>query len=161
MDSTAASSETGRAVSGQVGTVVDEVTVEVERGKIAEFSRAAHVRDAVHTDQREAQRRGLSDVAATATHVVVAGHHRSQAALLETLGLELSRVVVGGTSWEYSRPLVAGDSLTGRRVVTGDATKTTSSGSMLRVITLQTEFRDQHGRLAVRQLETILERGRR
>jgi hypothetical protein len=161
MSSTETSESTRREFSGQVGTVVDEVAFEVERGKIAEFSRAIRGQDPVHTDRREAQRRGLSDVAATATHVVVAGHHRSQAALLETLGLELSRVVVGGTSWEYSRPLVAGDSLTGRRVVTADATKTTSSGSTLRVITLQTEFRDQHGRLAVRQLETILERGRR
>jgi acyl dehydratase len=161
MDSTAALGATGHQVNGQVGTVVDEVTFEVERGKIAEFSRAAHVQDAVHTDRREAQRRGLSEVAATATHVVVAGHHRSQEALLETLGLELSRVMVGGTSWEYSRPLVAGDSLTGRRIVTGDEARTTSSGSTLRIITLQTEFRDQHGRLAVRQLETILERGRR
>jgi hypothetical protein len=144
-----------------IGTVVDEVAFEVERGKVAEFARATGAKDIVHTDRREAQRRGLPEVAATATHVVVAGHHRSQAALLEKLGLELTRVVVGGASWEYSRPLVAGDSLTGRRIVTGDETKTTSSGSTLRVITLQTDYRDQDGHVAVRQQETILERGRR
>jgi hypothetical protein len=144
-----------------VGMVVDEVAFEVERGKIAEFAKATGVQDAVHTDRREAQRRGLHDVAATATHVVVAGHHRSQSAMLAKLGLELARVVVGGTSWEYSRPLVAGDSLTGRRLVTDDETKVTASGSVLRIIMLQTDYRDQDGRVVVRQQETILERGRR
>jgi len=102
----------------------------------------------------------LSDVAATATHVVVSGHYRSQAAMLDKLGLELSRVVVGGTGWEYVRPLVAGDALTGRRVVTGDSQKTTSQGKTLRILTLETTFRDQHGSVAVRQQETIIERGR-
>lgn len=149
------------ASTSLVGTIVDEVAFDVERGKISEFVRATGAQDLAHTERREAQRRGLPDVAATATHVVVAGHHRSQSAMLETLGLELARVVVGGTSWEYSRPLVAGDALTGRRVVIGDETKSTSSGSTLRIITLQTDYRDQGGLVAVRQQETILERGRR
>ena len=145
---------------GLVGTIVDEVNFDVERGKIAEFARATSAQDPVHTDRREVQRRRLSDVAATATHVVTAGHHRSPAALLDKLGLELARVVVGGTGWEYARPLVAGDSLTGRRMVIGDELKTSKSGSTLRIITLETEFRDREGAVAVRQQETIIERGR-
>lgn len=151
----------GDGTGNLVGTIVDEVAFDVERGKIAEFARATGVRDAVHTDRREAERRHLPDVAATATHVVVAGHHRSAQSMLETLGLDLPRVMVGGTSWDYVRPLVAGDSLTGRRVVTGDVTKTSSSGSPLRILTLETEYRDRDGQVAVRQQETILERGRR
>lgn len=144
-----------------VGTVVDEVFFDVERGKIAEFARASGARDPVHTDRREAQRRGLADVAATATHVVVAGHHRSQAAMLDTLGLELSRVVVGNTGWEYVRPVVAGDSLSGRRTVVGDETRTSRSGGTLRIITLSTDYRDGDGKVVVRQRETIIERGRK
>jgi len=145
---------------GLVGMIVDEVSFDVERGKISEFARATSAKDLVHTDRREAERRQLSDVAATATHVVVSGHYRSQAAMLDKLGLELSRVVVGGTGWEYVRPLVAGDALTGRRVVTGDSQKTTSQGKTLRILTLETTFRDQYGSVAVRQQETIIERGR-
>ena len=151
----------GDGTGNLVGTIVDEVAFDVERGKIAEFARATGAHDAVHTDRREAERRHLPDVAATATHVVVAGHHRSAQSMLETLGLDLPRVMVGGTSWDYVRPLVAGDSLTGRRVVTGDVTKTSSSGSPLRILTLETEYRDRDGQVAVRQQETILERGRR
>lgn len=163
MDSTTnqPATSTGSGTGGLVGTVVDEVAFDVERGKIAEFARATGAGDAVHTDRREAGRRQLKDVAATATHVVVAGHHRSAQAMLDRLGLELSRVMVGGTSWEYVRPLVAGDSLTGRRTVTGDVTKTSNSGAPLRVITLETDFRDLNGRVAVRQRETLLERGQK
>lgn len=163
MDSAAELPATGTdaGTGNLVGTVVDEVAFDVERGKIAEFARATGVRDAVHTDRREAERRRLQDVAATATHVVVAGHHRSAQAMLDRLGLELPRVMVGGTSWEYVRPLVAGDSLTGRRTVTSDATKTSSNGAPLRILTLETEYRDRSGRVAVRQQETILERGRK
>lgn len=162
MDSTTDQPIAGPAASlgSLVGTVVDEVAFDVERGKITEFARATGAGDAVHTDRREAERRQLRDVAATATHVVVAGHHRSAQDMLDRLGLELARVMVGGTSWEYARPLVAGDSLTGRRTVTGDVAKTSSSGAPLRIITLETEYRDRDGRVAVRQQETILERGR-
>lgn len=157
----AAAPEAAEAPASLVGTVVDEVAFDVERGKVAEFARATGAQDPVHTDRREAQRRQLPDVAATATHVVVAGHHRSATAMLDRLGLDLPRVMVGGTSWEYTRPLVAGDSLTGRRTVTADVTKTSSSGTALRIITLETEYRDRDGLVAVRQQETILERGRK
>ena len=144
-----------------VGTVVDEVAFDVERGKIAEFARATGAHDTVHTDRCEAQRRRLPDVAATATHVVAAGHHRSQTAMLETLGLELARVVVGKSGWQYLRPLTAGDSLSGRRVVVADEAKTSSSGTALRIIILETEYLDRDGTVTVRQRETILERGRK
>lgn len=158
----ASGTQPGSDTASTVGTIVDEVAFDVERGKIAEFARATDARDAVHTDRREAERRHLPDVAATATHVVVAGHHRSAQSMLETLGLDLPRVMVGGTSWDYVRPLVAGDSLTGRRIVTGDVTKkSSSSGSPLRILTLETVYRDRDGQVAVRQQETILERGRR
>lgn len=147
--------------SDLIGTVVDEVAFTVESGKIAEFARATGARDIVHTDRRVAQRRNLTNIPATATHVVMAGHHRSPAAMLETLGLDLPRVMVGGTAWVYLRPLVASDELTGRRVVVGDQTKTSRSGTPLRILTLQTEYRDHDGTVVVRQEETILERGRR
>jgi acyl dehydratase len=67
--------------------------------------------------------------------------------------------VVGGTSWEYVRPLVVGDRVTGRRVVVGDETRTGSSGT-LRIITLETTWTDTTGDVVTRGLESIIERGR-
>ena len=143
-----------------VGLLVDTVRFEVERGKIKEFARASHATDTIHTDQAEALRRNQRDVVATATHVVVAGHHRDQRAFVAALGLDLPRIVVGSTSWEYSRPLRAGDSLVGTRSVVADETRQSKNGSTMRLVTLETEYTDADGDVAVRQREVLIERGR-
>lgn len=141
------------------GMVIDEVRFAVERGKIREFARASHAGDAIHTSQREAAERGLPDMAATATHVVAAGHYRSQAEMLTTLGLDITRVVVGGTGWDYHRPLVAGDELTGSRTLVSDEAKTSRSGRSLRLVTLKTDYALPDGTIAVTGRETLIERG--
>ena len=64
-----------------VGGVVDVVTVDIERGKVAEFVRATGVAAAVHTDAAAAEAAGLADVAATPTHLVVAGETSLKATL--------------------------------------------------------------------------------
>jgi acyl dehydratase len=147
-------------VDGLVGTVVDTVSFDVERGKIAEFARATLALDLAHHDPEVARARGFPSVLATATHVVVAGHHRDQRALVERLGLELSRIVVGSVSWEYERPLRAGDSLVGTRTVVGDETREGKRGGRMRLLTLETEYVDVAGAVAVRQREVLIERGR-
>src|SRR5881296_3146757 len=123
-----------------VGTVVDTVRFDVERGKIREFARATGAADLVHTDRREAQAHGHADVLATATHVVVSGHYRDQRAVVAALGLDLRRVVVGSTAWEYARPLRASDTLTGTRKVVGDETREGTRGGTMRLVTLETEY---------------------
>jgi acyl dehydratase len=142
-----------------VGRAVDTVTLDVERGKVAEFVRATHVTAPAHTEVEAAHRAGLADLAATPTHLVVAGHQRDPSAWVTALGLDRTRVVVGGTSWEYVRPLVVGDRVTGHRVVVGDETRTGSSGT-LRIITLETTWTDTAGEVVTRGLESIIERGR-
>lgn len=141
------------------GFVVDEVSFDVERGKIREFARATAASDPVHTDSRTAVSRGQDEVLATATHVVVAGHHRDQRAFVARLGLDIRRVVVGSTSWEYVRPLRAGDSLTGVRRVSSDETKPGRRGGTMRLVTLETEYADCDGAVVVRQREVLIERG--
>lgn len=141
-----------------VGRVVDTVTIEVEAGKIAELARATHTFDPVHREPGAAHQVGLGAIAATATHVVVAGHQRDPNAWVTALGLDRSRVVVGAVGWEFERPLVAGDRVTGRRVVTGDEVRAGRSGR-LRVITLETTWTDGAGAVVNRQRESIIERG--
>lgn len=142
-----------------VGTVIDEVVFDVERGKIAEFARATHADDPIHTDPVDAAEAGHPTVLATPTHVVVAGHHRDQRVFVERLGLALERIVVGSVKWTYVRPLRAGDSLHGVRRVTGDTEREGSRGGRMRIITLQTEYRDATDEPVVRVEETIIERG--
>lgn len=143
-----------------VGRLVDVITLDIERGKIAEFARATGTQSPLHTDAATAAQAGLADIAATATHVVAAGHQRDPQAWVAQLGLARERIVVGSVSWEYLRPLVAGDRVTGRRTVTGDQVAQGSSGS-LRIITLQTDWTDDAGVVTTRQVESIIERGAR
>lgn len=134
-------------MSQLVGTLVDRVSFTVEQGKILELARATGATSTSHQD-------GL----ATATHVVVAGHHRDQQGLVEALGLDLTRVVVGSVTWEYDRPLRAGDDLVGTRVVVADETREGRRGTN-RLVTLETEYA-VGGEVVVRQREVLIERGR-
>lgn len=141
-----------------IGRQVDTVTLEVERGKVSEFVRATRAESPQHSDPAAAHRAGLADVAATPTHLVVAGHQRDPSAWVTALGLRRERVVVGGTSWEYVRPLVVGDKVTGNRVVVADETRTGRTGT-LRILTLETVWTDETGAVVVRGRESIIERG--
>jgi acyl dehydratase len=142
-----------------IGLVLDEVSFDVERGKIREFARATAAADPAHTDRQSAAARGHDDVLATATHVVVAGHHRDQRAFVSRLGLDIGRIVVGSTAWEYLRPVRAGDALTGVRRVAADETKPGRHGDTMRLVTLETEYTDQLGAVVIRQREVLIERG--
>ncbi|WP_433503090.1 FAS1-like dehydratase domain-containing protein [Pseudonocardia halophobica] len=144
-----------------VGDVVDEVAFTVEEGKVREFARATAALDPVHTDPEAAAAAGFPAQPATATHIVVSGHHRDQRAMVERLGLALERVMVGGVRWRYRRPLVVGDRLRGTRRLVGDEQVGGRSGrTPMRRLTLETAFVDAEGRVVVEWRETVLERGR-
>jgi hypothetical protein len=139
--------------------VLDRVEFTVEDGKIGEFVRATLTSDPVHSDISAARRAGFATRAATPTHVVVAGHYRDQRAVVEALGMELSRVVVGSVRWSYKRTVVAGDHLIGTRRVAADERRTSRDGSLMRLVTLETEYLDVSGVVAVSVHEVLIERG--
>ncbi|GAC84665.1 hypothetical protein GP2_024_00920 [Gordonia paraffinivorans NBRC 108238] len=141
------------------GDVLDVVSFEVEAGKIREFARATQTADPVHTDPQAAAEAGFTAVAATPTHVVVAGHHRNQQEFVRALGMDIKRIVVGSVSWDYARPLVAGDQLTGTRRVVSDERKDGKRGGTMRLVTLETVWADPAGQAAVTQREVLIERG--
>jgi hypothetical protein len=125
-----------------VGTVIDEVSFPVEEGKIREFNRA--VRGAEPSDG--------DDAAVPLTFVAVAAHWRDQAAMVTALGLDIRRVVVGGSEWTYGAPVRPGDRLSGARVLTAVEEK-----RGMRFLTLETTLRRQDGEIAVIQRDTVIE----
>jgi acyl dehydratase len=141
--------------------VLDRVEFSVEVGKIAELARATCATDPVHLDDHAARGAGFSALAATPTYVVVAGHYRDQAAMVTALGLDLQRVMVGSVRWTYARPLVAHDHLVGTRRVVSDEPRPSRDGSLLRLVTLETEYVDQVGTTVAWVREVIIERGKR
>jgi acyl dehydratase len=126
-----------------IGTVVDEFAFAVEAGKVREFALAIQE---------------PSD-GVPLTFTVVAGHYRDARAAVEKLGLDIKRVVVGEVEWEYTRPVVVGDQLSARRVVAGVKTREGARGGSMTLVTLETEFRDAHGEVALRQREVLVETG--
>jgi acyl dehydratase len=121
-----------------VGLVVDEVVFPVEEGKVREFARAVGDPD---------------EVAVPLTFATVAGHWRDQAAMVRVLGLDIRRVVVGGSEWEHHAPVRIGDRLTARRVVEAEVVKPTG----MRIITLETTLSLADGTVAIVQRDTVIE----
>ncbi|WP_216892574.1 FAS1-like dehydratase domain-containing protein [Nocardia alni] len=152
-------SSTARKLS--VGSVLDVVSFEVEAGKVREFAIATRAEDPVHTDRYAAVAAGFPSIPATPTHVVVAGHHRDQKEFVAALGLAIERVVVGSVEWEYTRPLVVGDHLTGTRRIADDSTREGKRGGTMRLVTLETEWVDASGETSVVQREVLIERAAR
>lgn len=143
----------------QVGDILDVTSFEVEAGKIREFALATRAEDKVYRDPDTASEIGFSAVPATPTHVVVAGHYRDQQGFVSALGLAIERVVVGSVEWDYARPLLAGDRLTGTRRIIDDTTREGKRGGVMRMVTLETTWVDDTGAVAVTQREVLIERG--
>jgi acyl dehydratase len=76
--------------------------------------------------------------------------------MVAALDLDIRRVVVGGSEWEHHAPVVVGDRLAGRRVVTAVVVK---DGGMT-IITLETALHRGDGQLAVIQRDTVIELAR-
>ena len=142
-----------------VGLVVDEFSFGVEAGKVREFARAIHDPAPRYVDAAAAAAEGFAGVPAPLTFSVVAGHHRDAAAAVRRLGLDIARVVVGEVEWSYAAPVLVGDRLDGRRVVADVRTRQGSRGGSMTLVTLETEFRNQRGEVALRQREVLIETG--
>lgn len=147
------------AGSDLVGLVIDEVSFPVEEGKIREFAIAVGDPDPVYRDRAAAHAAGHPAIPAPPTFVVVAGHWRDQAVMVERLGLDIRRVVVGETGWEYLQPIHAGDRLEAVRVVESVTERPGRRGGTMTLIAVVAEFRNQHGEVAVRQRDTVIEMG--
>ena len=85
---------------------------EVGREKIREFADAVFATDPVHRDLAEARAKGYSDVIAPPTFAIILSQNAGQPLVEDpAFGLDYSRVVHGGQTFRYERPIVAGDHL--------------------------------------------------
>lgn len=124
-----------------VGLVIDEVDFPVEEGKVREFALAV----------------GDEDVTSVPlTFAAVAGHWRDQAAMVDRLGLDIRKVVVGASEWEHHAEVVIGDRLSGPRVLAAIDRKPRGDGQMV-LLTLETRLARGDGELAVVQRDTVIE----
>ncbi|SEB50121.1 MULTISPECIES: FAS1-like dehydratase domain-containing protein [Microbacterium] len=92
----------------------------VGREKVREFARAVFADAPQHTDVDAARAAGFDDVVAPPTFAMVIQDQTLQQLLAEPdSGIVLARTIHAEQKFTYSRPIVAGDELTGRLSVTG------------------------------------------
>lgn len=92
----------------------------VGREKVREFARAVFADAPLHTDVEAARALGYADVVAPPTFAMVIQDLTLQQLLSEPdSGIVLARTIHAEQKFSYSKPIVAGDELTGQMKVTG------------------------------------------
>jgi len=130
----------------------------VGREKVREFASAVFATAPIHHDVDAAIAAGYSDVVAPPTFPIVIQEKTLQQLLSHPgAGIDFSRVVHGDQKFEYQRPLVAGDevvakllvtkiqSLGGHTMVTSESTITTTAGEPVVVATSTLVIRGEEG----------------
>ena len=128
---------------------------EISRVKIRDFADAIGDPSPVFRDVAAAQAAGYPDVIAPPTFpIVITAAAGNRAATDPELGINYAMVVHGEQSFEYVRPLVAGDVVTTQTTITDirDAGRNT-------LLTNTTEFRTLDGELVCTAHSTLVERG--
>ena len=126
----------------------------VGREKVREVARAVLSEAALHHDPEAARAAGYSDVVAPPTFAIVVQDATLQQLLSdEEAAVDFSRVVHGDQRFTYSRPIVAGDELTG--VMTVTSVKQLGGNSM---VTSSTEVSDATGAHVVTAISTLVVR---
>lgn len=143
----------------QVGLELDEVTFPVERGKVREFVRSLHMSDPIHQDAEAAAAAGFGAIPAPLTFPMVAMMWRERDAAIEDLGFDFKRLLHGGTTWDYVRPLLVGDEITVRRKVAAVDEREGKRGGTMTFVTIDTEITDATGDLVARQTDTLIQTG--
>ncbi|MDQ1126642.1 Acyl dehydratase [Microbacterium sp. LKL04] len=124
----------------------------VGREKVREFARAVFATDPQHDDPAAAQALGYADVVAPPTFAMVIQDITLQQLLSEPdSGIVLERVVHAEQRFRYTRPIVAGDELTGRLTVTG--IRAFGKGAM---VTSEAEITDAGGDHVVTATSVLL-----
>lgn len=132
----------------------------LDRSKLAELARAFHDNDPTWYDPAAASAAGFEGVPVPPTVGVLADHWREDGALTfaTIAGLDLERVLHGEVEVEYLRPLRMGDELTATSVVKDIARREGKRGGAMTLATVETDFVNQRGELAMRRRDVLIER---
>lgn len=126
----------------------------VGREKVREFARAVLSESPLHHDPEVARAAGYADVVAPPTFAIVVQDLTLQQLLADdAAAVDFSRVVHGDQRFSYSRPIVAGDELSG--VMTVTSVKQLGGNSM---VTSSTEVSDVAGAHVVTAVSTLVVR---
>src|SRR5512136_1727850 len=124
-----------------IGRQSEPTVVEVEKGAIRRFAEALGDPNPLAVDEAAARAAGYPSLVAPPTFAVTLGWSER---FRHSLDLGTRSVLQGEQSFEYARPIVAGDRLTVRSRVADVQERAGASGPM-DVIVIEDEARDDQG----------------
>jgi len=143
-----------------VGTAV--VTVEdfeIEAGKVEEFARAVKDNDPIHRDEEAAKERGFDRIPAPLTfeRVSMFPRYRTVEKYGIDLGFQEEYTIHGEQEYEYERPMMVGDVLTGETTLVEVYERNGKRGGTMTFAVLETKYTDEDGELVVTARSTAIE----
>ena len=145
------------SIVGRSVTTVEGFTVEA--GKVEEFARAVGDDDPVYRDPAVAEARGFEAVPAPLTFVRTTDFPRYRTGEGIDLGFRHEHTLHGEQAYEYDRPLVVGDTLTGETAVVNAYERDGSRGGTMTFAEVETEFHDASGERVLVSRATAIETG--
>ena len=143
-----------------VGTsVVTVEEFEIEAGKVEEFARAVKDDDPIHRDETAATERGFERIPAPLTfeRVSMFPRYRTVEKYGIDLGFQEEYTIHGEQAYEYERPMMVGDVLTGETTLVDVYERDGNRGGTMTFAVLETEYTDQDGDLVLTARSTAIE----
>lgn len=152
----------------KLGMEFPPYTFEVEKGKIAEFAMAISQKESkdqvkpIYWDSAAAKASGYGDIVPSLTFQTCFALWGGAGLMpmLQSLGINLVRLLHGEEEYEYLTPIHPGDIMTGQSKVVSmyDKEKKDKPGKLMEFTVLETEIKNQRGELVIRARTTLVER---
>lgn len=142
-----------------IGMEFEPYSLAVEQGKIRELALAIGDDNAIYYDLDAAKKEGYKGIPIPPTffQVVDLWGGLGSVEKMAKMKLTLARVLHGQQEYEYLGDIVAGDVLSVTSKVVDVVSKTGNSGVM-EFVTMQNQYRNQHGELVAQSRNTIVHR---
>jgi len=152
----------------KLGMEFPPYTFEVEKGKIAEFAMAISQKESkdqvkpIYWNAAAAKAAGYGDIVPSLTFQTCFALWGGGGLMpmLQSLGINLVRLLHGEEEYEYLTPIHPGDIMTGQSKVVSmyDKEKKDKPGKLMEFTVLETEIKNQRGELVIRARTTLVER---
>jgi acyl dehydratase len=127
----------------------------VEFGKVREFAAAIKDDNPIYFDEEYAKKEA-GGVPPPPTFTMTQGFWDDGRGRID-LGLDMRRVLHGEQEFEYVKPVVAGDTLTGQGRISSVEKRPGKRGGEMTLVTLETEYKNQRGEVCLYSRSTIIE----
>jgi N-terminal half of MaoC dehydratase len=143
------------------GAELDSFSFPLERSKLRELAFALGETDPIWHEEDAARDAGFAQVPLPPTVTVLGDHWRAGGAMAAAaaIGADLERVLHGEARWELLGPFSAGDELTASARVGAVSQREGKRGGAMTLVSVHTDYADQHGRLVARRTDLLIERG--